>query len=126
MAGPPYPNYQPPTSAEELKQRYNAGERYFSNIDIPDGADLHNSTLAGATFDHGWLSDIDFRGANLQRVAFLHCNMKCSDFRGADLEGAVFSGSLLESTYFENANLTGVSFAGAYVMGYELKDGDLP
>jgi uncharacterized protein YjbI with pentapeptide repeats len=105
-----HPDYQPPRSADELVQRYNAGERYFRDVDIPDGSDLRKSTLAGATFDHGWLSDIDFRGANLRQVSFLHCNVKCSDFREADLEGAIFTGSLVEATYFEDANLTGVSF----------------
>jgi uncharacterized protein YjbI with pentapeptide repeats len=120
------PDYQPPQSAEELLRRYAAGERYFVEADIPDGSDLRNSTLAGATFDGGWLTDLDFRGANLRHVKFLSCNIKCSDFREADLEGAIFTGSSVEATYFENANLTNASFAGAYAYGCELKEGDIP
>ncbi|MDQ6693307.1 MAG: pentapeptide repeat-containing protein [Chloroflexota bacterium] len=117
---------QPPASAEELLGRYSAGQRHFSEVDLPAGSNLRNSTLDGATFDHGWLSEIDFSGANLRHVSFLHCNVKCSDFRGANLEGAIFRGSLVEATYFDAANLTGVSFVGASAYGYELKDGDMP
>ncbi|MDQ5825367.1 MAG: pentapeptide repeat-containing protein [Chloroflexota bacterium] len=107
-------------------QRYEAGERYFADAEIPEGSDLRNSTLSSSIFERMLLTEIDFRGANLRDASFRDCNVKCSDFRGADLEGATFRGSLLEATYFGSANLTGVSFAGAFVYGYELKDGDMP
>ncbi|MEP6775763.1 MAG: pentapeptide repeat-containing protein [Chloroflexota bacterium] len=118
--------YQPPKSTEELVQRYNAGERYFSDIDIADGSDLSNTRLDNSTFFQGYLTDIDFRGASLRHVRFLDCNVKCSNFQGADLEGAVFKGSSVEAAYFGNANLTNVSFAGAHFCGYELKESDMP
>jgi uncharacterized protein YjbI with pentapeptide repeats len=120
------PYYASNPSVEELVRRYNSGERYFHEIDLPERSDLGNTSFADATFDYGFLSDVDFRGANLRNVKFLNCNVKVTDFRGADLEGADFRGSSLEATYFQNANLTNTSFAGAYCYGYELKVDDGP
>ncbi len=122
----PHPFYQSPISVEELVERYEAGERYFRLVEVPDGSDLRDSTLEGVTFEYAMLSDVDFRGANLRQVRFLNCNVKCSDFRDADLEGTIFTGSLVEATYFAGANLTGVSFAGSFFYGWELKHGDMP
>lgn len=121
-----HPIYHSTMNTQELIERYKAGERYFTEIDIPDGSNLCDSTLADVTFESSWLSDVDFRGANLRDVRFLNCNVKCSDFRGADLEGAIFTGSLVEATYFAGANLSGVSFAGSSVYDNELKHGDMP
>jgi uncharacterized protein YjbI with pentapeptide repeats len=119
-------DYRPPMSAEELVRRYNAGERYFWEVDIPERADLRHVTLAGATFNGGWLSDLDFSEANLRDASFLRCNLKCTDFRGADLLGAIFRGSSLEATDFGNTDLSGIDFTGAHVYSYELKPTDGP
>lgn len=113
------PDYSPPESAQELLRRDAAGERFFPNADIPDGSSLELSTLEGAVFLSAWLSDINFRGANLRRVRFEECNVKCSDFGNADLRGAMFPRTHVEATNYEGANLE-----GAY--GGEYADGQIP
>ena len=120
------PDYSPPESAQDLLRRYAAGECFFPNADIPDGSSLELATLEGAVFLSAWLSDVNFRGANLQRVRFEECNIKCSDFGNADLRGAMFPRTHVEATNYDGANLEGASFAGALAYGGEYLDGQIP
>lgn len=120
------PDYTPPQSAQELLHRYAAGERYFPNADIPDGSSLDGATLEEAVFVSAWLSDVNFRGANLQRVRFEECNVKCSDFGNADLRGAAFPRTHVEATSYDGAKLEGASFAGALAYGGEYFEGQIP
>ena len=120
------PTYRPPETAEELLRRYAAGERYFPETDIPDGSSLEGAALAGAVFVSGWLSDVNFRGADLRGVRFEECNVKCSDFDNADLRGACFPRTHVEAISVRGARLEGASFAGALAYGGEYREGEIP
>jgi uncharacterized protein YjbI with pentapeptide repeats len=118
--------YQPPRSAEELVRRYAAGERYFSEVDIPENSSLRDAVLAGACFKDSWLSCVDFRGADLGDCRFEGGNVKCSDFRKADLRGAVFTGTYVEATYWDGANVEGADFMEAFAYGSAIRDPEFP
>src|SRR4051812_12028587 len=87
--------YRPPASAEELVDRYRAGERWFAGTELPDGTSLQGLDLSGADLRDSWLSDTDFRDADLHGTAFDRSNVKLSDFRGANLLNASFRDALL-------------------------------
>lgn len=112
-------------SVRELLRRYAAGERYFTDTDLPDGADMRGVTLEGAHFEDGFLHTADFRGANLRGVRF-NCNVKCADFSGADLTEASFKGASVEATVFDDAVLENTRFRGAYCYGHTLHDDAVP
>ena len=112
-------------SVDELLRRYAAGERYFTDTNIPHGSDLRGVTLDGAHFEDGFLHSADFRGASLRGVRF-NCNVKCSDFSGADLTGASFEGASVEAAMFVGAILDNTRFRGAWYMACELPDDEVP
>lgn len=121
------PGYRPPTSAEELIRRYQAGERWFAGTDLPDGAVLRDADLSGANLRACWLSDADFRGADLRGTAFDGSNLKLSDFRDADLSGASFRESLLCGARVSGARIEGTVVDGATFYGAPLVSlSDLP
>ncbi len=111
-------------SVEELLRRYAAGDRHFTDTDLPDGSDLRGVTLDGSHFEGGFLT-ADFRGANLRGVRF-DCNVKCADFSEADLTGASFEGAAVEATMFDGAVLENTRFRGAWYMGWELTEDEAP
>lgn len=114
-----------PQSVEELLQRYADGERFFFNINLPDGVDLSGVTLEGAHFEKGFLHSANFRGANLRGVRF-NCNVKCADFSEADLTDVSFEGASVEATMFDGAILTRTRFRGAWYMAFPLPDDTVP
>ena len=119
-------DYLPPQNMDEVIERYQNGERYFShsNLDAPP-YDFRGVNLAGADFSHSFLT-ADFREAILTRINFSRCNVKTCDFRGADLRGAIFQGAALEGTEFAGAILEGAEFSEACMYGVSMKPGDLP
>jgi hypothetical protein len=115
--------YAPPTTAEELLDRYALGERLFPSCDLDD-AKLTGATLTDAVFDGSWFHSTTFDGADLRGARFESCNVKCASFRRADLRGASFRLSAVEGTDFEGAQLDGASFEGAGCYGGTIHDGD--
>jgi uncharacterized protein YjbI with pentapeptide repeats len=57
-------------TAEELLQRYAAGERDFSGVDL-EGADLVRANLAGT----GIYAGVNLRGANFARASLREANL---------------------------------------------------
>jgi len=117
--------YTPPKDRGELLNRYAQGERYFADIDLPDGTDLSHVDLSDAIFDGAMLSDIRFQFANLTGVSFCNANVKCSDFRHANLCGVSFEGAAVEAILLAEANLTDIKIDGASYYGYTLQQRDL-
>ncbi|MDZ8140998.1 MAG: pentapeptide repeat-containing protein [Nostoc sp. DedQUE04] len=64
--------------AEELLQRYAAGERDFSGVDL-EGANLVRANL----------SEANLRGANLARTSLREANLAYIFLEDANLEGAI-------------------------------------
>jgi uncharacterized protein YjbI with pentapeptide repeats len=91
-------------TAEELLQRYAAGERDFSRVDL-SGARLRDTELPGIN-----LSEANLFGAKLDR---------------ASLSGANFSGANLGSAWLEGANLSGANFSNAVISDGVLSETDL-
>lgn len=115
-------NYRPPTSAAEVLQRYQAGERCFRNLDLPEGSSFRAADLSDADFKNSWLSGVDFRESNLQRVCLEESNLKLSDFTCADLRGASMCGSTLCGAQLSGANVEGVRFEDATYYGAVIDD----
>ena len=96
-------NYTPPSTLQELMQRYALGERHFPNVDLSE-ANLSRVTLDGASFGpHSWFSSADFTGASLRGTSFSKCNVKCATFTGADLTNATFEDAAIESIGLDGA-----------------------
>ena len=64
------PGYKPPQSAEELLERYAAGERDFQT------ADLQWAILQDADLEYSDLQRANLQGANLQRAGFQQADLK--------------------------------------------------
>ena len=112
-------------SAQEILNQYSQGERYFLDLDIPDGEDFSDANLENVTFEKCWLSIANFSNARLKDVVFRNCNVKCSNFQNADLRNSSFYGSAVEAISLEDANLEGASFEGAWLYGCELGKGEM-
>ncbi len=108
-------------TAEELLERYEKGERDFSEVDLSKvnleevcldginleganlsgtllfhstlrGAILRNANLEGADLSLTVLDEADFRGANLKNCRTLECSMIRTNFRNARDEGMIWNG----------------------------------
>jgi len=117
----------PPTSFRELLERYQRGERDFSNaeLDTDPDSDLSGACLDNADFSHAFLVG-NFRRASLRGARFFQANVKTCDFREADLRDADFRGAGLCSALFDGAKLEGSMFAGAYIHSHEFKEDETP
>ena len=81
-------------TAEELLERYAAGERDFSRVD-----------LSGVNLEEVCLDGINLEGANLSRTLFFHSTLRKAILRNANLEGADLSITVLDEADFGGANL---------------------
>jgi uncharacterized protein YjbI with pentapeptide repeats len=115
-------DYHPATTAEEVLRRYQAGERFFRNTDLPGGSSFRDAVLTGSDFKNSFLSEIDFQRADLRQVCFDESNVKLSDFQGADLRDASFRGSALCSAMFAGAKVDGVCTEDATYYGAAVTD----
>jgi uncharacterized protein YjbI with pentapeptide repeats len=84
-------------TAEELLERYAAGERDFSGVDL--GGSRENRKFQPN------LSNADLRGINLCGANLEMVNMSFSNLSGARLFGACFFYSILYGTNFTDADL---------------------
>lgn len=114
-------------TAQELLQRYAAGERDFSLSEWidPSGTPLRGACLDGADFSRSFVTG-DFRGASLRGARFVEANVKGCEFAEADLTGADFRGAALCRAGLDGAKMEGANFAGAFWHSYEFSEGELP
>ena len=118
--------YLPPTTGDELLERYARGERKFPNAEL-SGVNLSGAKLDGADFEPlSWFDDADFTGASLRGTSFRNCNVKCATFMRADLSNASFQEAAIESIDLRHAELIGASFLGATCYGNTLGPSDHP
>jgi 2-iminobutanoate/2-iminopropanoate deaminase len=112
-------------TAEELLERYAAGERDFRSIKlsktvvgdidnrqrvIPEGMSLENIDLSSAD-----LRGADFTGINLSGANFHKAGCDDARFNRANLSRANLSRAIFENTGFSNTNLIGANFSSAYI-----------
>jgi uncharacterized protein YjbI with pentapeptide repeats len=81
-------------TAEELLERYAAGERDFSGVD-----------LSGVDLEEVYLEEVNLQGANLSGTLFFRSNLRGAIFTNANLERADLSMTVFDETDFRGANL---------------------
>lgn len=118
---------RPARSAEELLERYQAGERVFngSRIEADESGILSGCTLDGLILRNAYVK-LSFQRASLRSADFWDSELKGSDFSYADLRGAKFVGSVLSDTSFKDARLEGAEFNNACYQMRMLKSGEFP
>jgi len=112
-------------TADELLERYAAGERNFAGVDLNPSNSIDRGRVKLSRWD--WvdkivldLSGINLRGANLFRVELSRCNLS-----GADLFGACLKNSGLAFSDLRNANLRGAYMYETVLTGADLTGADL-
>lgn len=100
--------------AEELLERYAAGERCLRGINL-HGADLRGIDLRGVDLSDANLSDTDLSDADLRDA----------DLIGADLSGADLIVASLSAADLRDANLHDANLIGAKLGVANLRDADL-
>jgi Pentapeptide repeats (8 copies) len=99
-------------TAEELLERYAAGERGFAGVKLIGGS-LCGANLSGYSGDKRiYFQGSDFSHANLIAVDFSHAYLADANFSYADLRGA-----RLHFADFSGANLTGANLRCAHLIG---------
>jgi Pentapeptide repeats (8 copies) len=111
-------------TAEELLERYAAGERDFSGIQL-DGGELTSSNLSGinlsdADLSEQYLKEVNLVGANLRNVGFGRACLTKANLRNCDLTGADLTFANLA-----RADLTNVCLIDAHLSGADLVEADL-
>jgi uncharacterized protein YjbI with pentapeptide repeats len=100
-------------TAEELLERYAAGERAFNGLDIEASDELIGANLAGINLSGSILAEmildgVDFSDANLRNAHFGQ-----TDLNGVNLQRADLSGAKLGFASLDNADLTDARLIGA-------------
>ena len=99
---------------QELLDRYEEGERDFSEVDLSDtdwqGYDLSEINLEGADFSNSDFKNMVFNRANLKNCNFRGSTFQSVKFVEADLTNACFIKSDLHIIDFAWADLTGAQF----------------
>jgi uncharacterized protein YjbI with pentapeptide repeats len=105
-------------TAQEILNRYQSGERYFSDVEM-ENESFEGANLEGVSFERCFLYS-NFRGAKLRSAKFINGNVKTCDFRDADLTNAHFENVSIESAAFKGANVEGVYFNHNWAYGQEV------
>ena len=103
-------------TAEELLERYAAGERDFS------GANLYDANLNGADLNGANLTDANLTGANLTDANLTDANLSEASLGAAKFIGCNFHGTNLTNAGW-SGDLTDVDLSGAIDFYAGLLDG---
>lgn len=119
---------------EELKERYAAGDRDFSGVDLSglslmyihlSDADFSNANLRSANLAGANLSNTDFNSSNLQFVNLNRAILSHANLRNANLESATILGANLEEANLGNVNLKNTYLDRANLKNANLNEADL-
>jgi len=125
----PLTSPDPPTSAQELLERYNAGERNFAGAQLSEaqlaGAQLAGASLAGANLDSADLRGADLSGANLLRASLKDANLRMTKLPKSKLDGADLTRAELTQAFMNGADAAAATFVGATLEMAELESADL-
>ncbi|MEH1997491.1 MAG: pentapeptide repeat-containing protein [Nostoc sp.] len=127
-------------TAEELLERYAAGERDFSGVNLEgvnlSGTELRGIILRGANLRQANLRDSDLSGcwekpnpmvltdlreANCCEVDFSGTTLEVVDFSNAILTGANFNSAVLDRVWFIDANLEDVNWSECRVWRFSVE-----
>ena len=128
--GPYVPKETDFTKAEEiapkeLKERYQAGERYFAGIRFANnsddtvlwGTDLCGIVLSGAYLPSVRLKDINLSFSQLRGVYMPDSDLTLADLSSTDLTGATLKRACLKYANLANALLEGTNLKYANLEG---------
>ena len=90
----PSPNYRPAESAQELLDRYEAGERHFPASKLRN-ADLRGARLSGANLSQADLTGADLSGAIIEDAIFWQADLTRANLRNAKCQDGDFTGAIL-------------------------------
>jgi Pentapeptide repeats (8 copies) len=120
-------------TAEELLERYSAGERDFSGVTIKSGnlinANLRDINLSDTDLSFTLLIATQLQGANLSEACLEGANLTCADLSCANLSRATLNGNLIGTSFYKaqmsgvvmyKANLTGANFQFANLQSSDL------
>jgi DNA-binding XRE family transcriptional regulator len=121
-------------TAEELLQRYTAGERDFSGLNLirlnvggdnPLGANLNGINLSGSNLSESDLTKINLSEANLSGADLSQCLLKNANLSGANLSGANLSNTLVSGSNLTGADLTSANLMNTAMTKVNLTDANL-
>jgi uncharacterized protein YjbI with pentapeptide repeats len=95
-----------------LRDRYQAGERDFSDCDFGD-ISLRASCLSYAMLRRSKLREVDLQQADLRGIDLSEANLSRSDLAHADLRGATLNSAMLFMANLDGANLQGADLSEA-------------
>ncbi len=132
----PTPDYRPPTSAEELLERYARGERFFARADIAPvhlsprdwyrpRPNLSGAKLAGSHLADAVLTDVDLSSADLSAAQLTRAKLDRSDLTGAHLKAAHLRGASLSFAVLANARLRSADLSDAWLTNTRLDRANL-
>lgn len=99
----------------EIKNRYQSGERNFSNCEC-SSVNLSFLTLDGADFTAADLSHANLSGALLKNCNFSAANLSFANLSGANLKKAILLGSNLEGAILSTASLTDANYNSSTIL----------
>ncbi|KAM3090154.1 pentapeptide repeat-containing protein [Phormidesmis sp. 146-35] len=118
-------------SAEDLLERYAAGERDFSGIYLirlkfgkkfPMGVDLSGINLSGANLSESDLRKVNLSGANLSGADLSNCLIENANLSGANLKNTQMTESNLSGADLTSANLVYTILTGSNLTNANLTD----
>ncbi len=101
--------------AEELRERYIAGERDFSGIDIRN-ADLNSICLSNANLPCAKIINCNLNRANLKSANLSDADLSGSTLCHANLQEAHLRNAILKETDLNDAELLGADLTGANII----------
>ncbi|NDJ18653.1 pentapeptide repeat-containing protein [Myxacorys almedinensis] len=115
--------------AEDILEKYAAGEREFSGSTLSD-TKLTGAVLTGVNFSQAKFTRVNFSlakltNANLSRAVCDRVNFSGADLTLADLSGVILSDANLSSADLTRAELNGAQLRSANLGSADLKDATL-
>ncbi len=111
-------------NVEELLNRYTAGERDFTGVDLSEG-NLRGANLSGVNLSQANLSVANLSGANLSRANLSGARLNVARLSGVNLTLANLNNASLNVANLIRANLSGAQIVGATLIRAELIRADL-
>ncbi|WP_013322714.1 pentapeptide repeat-containing protein [Gloeothece verrucosa] len=113
----------------DLKNKYDAGERNFSKIELRRvdlrGFNLSQANFKGADFSYANLREVDFSGADLSEAFFNEADLTGANLQEANLQGSYLMKAYLMKTNLQSANLSKAYLTGAYLSKSNLTNANL-
>jgi uncharacterized protein YjbI with pentapeptide repeats len=129
---PPGEETRQPMDTTELIERYGAGERDFSGLDLTkaelsgvnlSGADLSQANLSLARLNQADLSGANLSQANLSGAILQRANLSQANLTGADLSWADMGFANLMDANLTDANMQNTILIRARLKGATMPDG---